>query len=287
MNIGRGSITFEAKAKRIKMLPEDFDRIATFVRTEAGLQFTTQKASMMESRLIKRLRKLNINSFNEYCTLIETPSQTAERRELISALTTNVTSFFREPHHFDTLVKEVIPPLIARLKKGKPVRIWSAGCSRGHEPYSLAMTFSEMLPEIAKYDFLILASDIDTQVLHTAREGTYDESDLNAVPNSYIEKYFFQNHTTLQIDPDVRKLVRFNPLNLLQEWPMKTQFNVIFCRNVVIYFDQKTQNVLWPKFEAATCPGGWLFIGHSERLTSSAAPSFQSAGMTSYQKSSR
>ncbi|WP_082005656.1 CheR family methyltransferase [Halocynthiibacter namhaensis] len=250
---------------RIKMLPEEFERIAAFAQSEAGLQFTTQKAPMMESRLIKRLKKLHINNFSEYCSLIEDPDQQDERSQLISALTTNVTSFFREPHHFATLSGEVIPPLVEKLKSGKPVRIWSAGCSRGHEAYSLAMEFSEQLPNISNYDFRILASDIDTQVLKTARAGSYDRSDLGGTPEEYVQKYFEALGDSLKVIPETRKLIRFNPLNLLQDWPMKTQFDVIFCRNVVIYFDQQTQDTLWPKFETATRPGGWLFIGHSER----------------------
>lgn len=235
---------------------------------------------------MKRLRALGLSSFSEYCQLIEDPNETPERNELISALTTNVTSFFREPHHFDTLRQSVIPHLGERIRSGSPVRIWSAGCSRGHEPYSIAMELLSGIPDLIHSDIMILASDIDPKVLQIARAGLYDEVDLQSLPAGYLERFFTPDDKSYRVSDDLRKMIRFNPLNLLQPWPMKNQFDVIFCRNVVIYFDQETQDTLWPRFQDATRKNGWLFIGHSERLTSSAAPQYESAGMTTYQKKS-
>lgn len=268
------------------MRDDDFQRIAKFAKSEAGLLFTQQKAPMMESRLIKRLKVLGLNSFEEYCTLIETSGDTNEKTELISALTTNVTSFFREPHHFKILMEQVIPELKKRLELGEPVRIWSAGCSRGHEPYSIAMQLYDAIPNLAIYDLKILATDIDPKVLLFARQGVYDTTELANLPDGYKEKFFSKTLSGAQINTEIRQLIKFNPLNLLKDWPMKNQFDLIFCRNVVIYFDQDTQDSLWPKFQNANRKEGWLFIGHSERLTNAVAPDYRSAGMTAYQKQS-
>ncbi|MGB0901043.1 CheR family methyltransferase [Halocynthiibacter sp.] len=279
-------IALTETSQRLKMRDDDFQRIAKFAKSEAGLLFTQQKAPMMESRLIKRLKVLGLNSFEEYCTLIETSGDTNEKTELISALTTNVTSFFREPHHFKILMEQVIPELKKRLELGEPVRIWSAGCSRGHEPYSIAMQLYDAIPNLAIYDLKILATDIDPKVLLFARQGVYDTTELANLPDGYKEKFFSKTLSGAQINTEIRQLIKFNPLNLLKDWPMKNQFDLIFCRNVVIYFDQDTQDSLWPKFQNANRKEGWLFIGHSERLTNAVAPDYRSAGMTAYQKQS-
>ncbi len=285
MNIEPQNLTRNVSV-RIKMGADEFRRISSFVKSEAGLLFTEQKAPMMESRLIKRLRKLGLSSFNDYCDLIENPDETQERSELISALTTNVTSFFREPHHFETLRTDVIPQLQKRKREGHPIRVWSAGCSRGHEPYSIAMELLAADPAFSQHDLMILASDIDPKVLQVARQGIYETADLQSLPEGFQERFFTTSGDSNRINAELREMIRFNPLNLLQPWPMKTQFDIIFCRNVVIYFDQSTQDTLWPKFQNATRKDGWLFIGHSERLTAAAAPQYASVGMTTYQKTS-
>lgn len=199
MNIEPHNFTPNSQG-RIKLDKSEFSRISDFVKSVAGLQFTEQKAPMMESRLIKRLRALGLSSFSEYCQLIEDPNETQERNELISALTTNVTSFFREPHHFDTLRQKVIPHLGERIRSGSPVRIWSAGCSRGHEPYSIAMELLSGIPDLIHSDIMVLASDIDPKVLQIARAGLYDEADLQSLPAGYLERFFTRDDKSFRVN---------------------------------------------------------------------------------------
>ncbi len=248
---------------------KSFKTIADLAYRESGLTLVAEKSSMVQSRLRHRLRDLGLASFSAYCDLIQSDAGRVERGHLISALTTNVSHFFRERHHFETLSNE-LDRLLPRLRMGGAMRIWSAGCSNGQEALSAAVTMLEHTPTIHEMDLLILATDIDPQVVQFARHGVYPERLMGGVPAHLRAKYFRQNgagdDTTYEAVPAVRDMVRYNQLNLLGDWPMSRAFDVIFCRNVVIYFDVATQEKLWPRFRQALDPVGVMFLGHSERI---------------------
>ena len=266
---------------------EDFRKIAAMLHADAGIFLPDAKATLVYSRLVKRLRILGLNSFGEYCALVADHAGADERQKMLAALTTNVTRFFREPHHFQHLKDKTLPPLLQAARRGGRVRIWSAGCSRGHEPYSLAMTILSLMPDAGDHDVRILASDIDPNVVAEGREGAYEASELASVPPAERSKYFHPVDSASgkqsRATEDLRRLVSFRELNLIGHWPMKGPFDVIFCRNVVIYFDEDTQAKIWSRFAPLLKPGGLLCIGHSERLTGPALPRFESVGITTYQ----
>lgn len=266
---------------------EVFRRLARLVHRESGIRLTEAKRSLIVSRLSRRLRALGLSDFAEYCALVEAEAGAEERGRMISALTTNVTRFFREEHHFRQLRDEILPPLIAHARAGGRVRLWSAGCSTGEEPYSLAITLVERFPDAAAHDVRILASDIDPCVIETARRGRYPASSAAALPAELRRRYLMPCKDApdqVELEGTLRALISFRELNLLSRWPFRGRFDVIMCRNVVIYFDAPTQEMLWPRFAEALAPGGHLFIGHSERLTSSAASLFRNTGVTAYRR---
>ncbi|WP_111431575.1 protein-glutamate O-methyltransferase CheR [Rhodobacteraceae bacterium DSL-40] len=276
--------------QEIRLTPEVFRRIARAVREYAGISLPESKMALVQARLAKRLRALGMTDFAPYCALIEGRSDEAlaERQELITAITTNVTRFFREPHHFDMLRTRVLPPLIEHARKGGRVRLWSAGCSTGEEPYSIALTMLDMASDAGRHDIKILATDLDRAVLATANRGIYPERALEAVPAT-LRKAHFQprtegNETGFAVGPAARALISFRQLNLTLPFPMRGSFDVIFCRNVVIYFDAETELSVWKAFSERLPPGGWLFVGHSERINTLALPMFASDGVTSYRR---
>lgn len=273
--------------KNLEMRPQDFNRIREILYAESGIAVSEAKTSLIQSRLAKRLRELGMSKFSEYTDLLSGADGLDERMTLISALTTNVTNFFREPHHFEHLREAVFPSLRQRLSDGGRVRFWSAGCSTGQEPYSISMTMLPLLAEYKKADFRILASDIDPKVVAHGHEATYREDLLDGIPGPLRKKYLEaapNEPGSLRFVRHIRELVVFKQLNLLKPWPMKGQFDVIFCRNVVIYFDQETRNRLWLRFAQQLAPGGVLFIGHSERLEASFNDYFENIGPTTYQR---
>jgi chemotaxis protein methyltransferase CheR len=268
----------------------DFSAIAKRAYKEFGLHLPDTKKDLVYSRLIKRLRHLGLADFSSYCALLESPDGAAEQTELLSALTTNVTNFFREAHHFKTLHETVLPPLLQAARTGKRVRLWSAGCSAGQEPYSIAFTILDLLPDVAKFNVRILATDIDPEILKKAERGIYPNGELKAIPEPARSKYLDHdksNNGNFSISQKARDLVRFGELNLMREWPMRGSFDVIFCRNVAIYFDKQTQARLWHRFNTTLADGGYLFIGHSERVAGPAESSLQTVGITTYQKTVR
>lgn len=264
-----------------------FARIATIAHREAGLAISASKSAMVRTRLSRRLRALGLRTFEDYCSHIESPEGRGEVAQLISALTTNVSHFFREGHHFEILKTQVLPPLVARARAGERVRVWSAGCSNGQEPYSIAMAMVEAgMPLEA--DVKILASDIDPNVVGLARSGFYAEEMMSGLSDElrarHFEKAVKDRKPGWQIDDRVRNAVAFRVLNLLDKWPMQGRFDAIFCRNVVIYFDAETKDKLWHRFANQLVPGGWLFIGHSERLSPGAQSLFSGQGITAYRR---
>lgn len=264
---------------------EDFRQIAAMLHADSGIFLSEQKESLVYSRLVKRLRALGLSSFKDYCALVADPSGTAERQKMLAALTTNVTRFFREPHHFAYLKETVLPPLLQAAKRGGRVRIWSAGCSKGQEPYSIAMTVLSLMPDATNYDVKILATDIDPYVLQEGRDGIYDKAELEDMPKPERLRFFApvaSSGSSFSVSEDMRRIVSFKELNLIGQWPVKGPFNVIFCRNVVIYFNEDTQSKIWDRFSSLLAPQGLLCIGHSERLSGPALPHFKPTGTTMY-----
>ncbi|GES50517.1 chemotaxis protein methyltransferase [Rhizobium sp. NBRC 114257] len=264
----------------------DLSEIAAMIYSDAGISLNESKASLVYSRLSKHIRALGLSGFRDYCQLVSSPAGSAARREMLSHLTTNFTRFFRENHHFDHLRDEVLPGLLARAKAGGRVRIWSAACSDGQEPYSIALTVLALMPNVADFDFKILATDIDPKILGLARAGAYDESSLETVSPAMRKQWFqevnVQGRRKFQIDDRVKRLITFNELNLLGQWPFKGLFDVIFCRNVVIYFDEPTQTKIWTRFAGQLQDAGHLYIGHSERVAGEAKHVFDNIGITTY-----
>jgi chemotaxis protein methyltransferase CheR len=240
-----------------------FGEISRTVYDVAGIRLRPGKEGLVRSRLARRLRALGAGSYGEYLARVRADATGRELAEMVDALTTNKTSFFREPAHFDYLRERVLPALPAR----EPLRMWSAGCSTGEEPYSLAMVLRESLPDLARRDVRLLATDISSRVLAPARAGRYADAAVADVPPELLRRHFLRAGGAWEVAPAVRSLVTFARLNLMAVWPMRGPFEAIFCRNVMIYFDKPTQQELVARFHALLAPGGHLFVGHAESLS--------------------
>ncbi len=264
---------------------EDFRHIAQVLHSHAGIALNESKAALVYSRLAKRLRALGLRSFRDYCALIQGIEGVDERQAMTAALTTNVTRFYREPHHFEHLRDVVMPVLAERARAGQRVRLWSAACSNGQEPYSMAMTVLSVLPEAADLDVRILATDIDPNMVAEGLAGVYSEEAPEAAPSMLRHRWFDRaagRPGYLSASPTLRRLVAFRELNLIGDWPMRGRFDVIFCRNVVIYFDDATQERVWSRFLPMMTPDATLYIGHSERVSGPAAARLTTSGLTTY-----
>lgn len=265
----------------------DFEAISAMVHADFGLHLQSSKKALVFSRLARRVRELGLPDFASYVAHVKSKEGSDEKGNMLSALTTNVTQFFRESHHFEQLRTEVFPRLIQQARDGTRVRLWSAACSAGQEPYSMAATLLSLCPDAAKLDIKILATDIDPVILAKAREGRYPIEELEAIPRPLREVATRQvpgSAKEFEISPAVKQLVTFNIVNLIGEWPMKGSFDVILCRNVAIYFDKSTQARLWQRLNHILKPGGYLMIGHSERLSDDQNSDFTSVGITAYRK---
>jgi chemotaxis protein methyltransferase CheR len=265
----------------------NLQEIAAMIYSDAGIYLNESKASLVYSRLSKHIRQLGLRGFNEYCSLVSSPAGAAERKEMLSFLTTNFTRFFRENHHFEHLRNDVLPGLINKAKSGGRVRIWCAASSDGQEPYSIALTVLQSFPNAADYDFRILATDIDPKILALARAGCYDENSVETVEAGLRRQYFTEvdvnGRRKFQVDDRLKKLITYNELNLIApSWPFKGKFDVIFCRNVVIYFDEPTQVKIWNRFSELLVDKGHLYIGHSERVSGPSKGLFDNIGVTTY-----
>ena len=242
----------------------EFGRISAFVKTVCGINLHTGKKELVKARLAKRIRELDLHSFDDYFDYVHADASGVELTVMLDRLSTNLTYFFREAQHF-----ALIPKLVGENAATKKMRVWSAGCSSGEEPYSLAICLSEAIGG-GGYDVKVLATDISTRVLATARKGVYHSERLREVPGGLVGRHF----TMIQARPDrvyrvndeLRSQVAFARLNLMENWPMTGPFDAIFCRNVMIYFDKSTQARLVERFERLLRPGGMLFVGHSESL---------------------
>lgn len=260
----------------------DFRFLTGLAQSKTGIVLPDQKKDMVYGRLARRLRVLGLQSFREYCDLLQSDGGPDEMSHLVNAITTNLTSFFREKHHFDHLHDRLAEMTRKNFDGGK-LRIWSAGCSSGMEPYSIAMTVRAAIPALHKWDARILATDIDSNMLEKGQGGEYGVKDVETVPESYRKFFRPSGADQVSMSEELRSLISFKRLNLLDDWPMKGAFDFIFCRNVAIYFDKETKRKIFEKYAALLKPDGWLYIGHSENLQG-VTGLFSLAGRTSYRR---
>ncbi|HLT77057.1 MAG TPA: protein-glutamate O-methyltransferase [Ferrovibrio sp.] len=247
---------------------EDYAFLRAMLKERTGIELGPTKHNMVYARLAKRLRRLGMQSFRQYIEFIGSDAGREELGATLNALTTNLTKFFRENHHFEHLAGQALQEIRARAATGgRRLRIWSAGCSSGEEPYSIAITLLRAMPDIKQWDARILATDIDTEMVRRGAEGVYNASALEGIPHEIASKYFEPHGPDkVRLCAEARALISFKYLNLIEPWPMKGPFDVIFCRNVVIYFDKDTQRTLFDRYANLLAPGGFLYIGHSENL---------------------
>lgn len=263
---------------------KDFNRVKTLVYDFAGIDLNESKKNLVYNRLAKRIRILEMQRFSQYLDYVEETGED-EFVHLINAITTNLTFFFRENHHFEHMAKQVIPELLEKNKATKKIRIWSAGCSTGEEPYSLAIVLKETVP--AGWDARVLATDLATTVVETAQRGVYDIERLKGVSEERKKRWFLRGKGNqagmVKVKPELQEIIDFGQINLMNEWPIKGKMDVIFCRNVVIYFDKPTQVRLFNRYADLLTDNGHLFIGHSESLYK-VSDRFELLGQTIYRK---
>jgi chemotaxis protein methyltransferase CheR len=260
--------------KQAVMSEREFTRLSEFIYKTCGIKLPSGKRTMLEARLSKRLRVLGLKGYDAYCDyLFSDDGMHEELVSMIDLVTTNKTEFFRESPHFDYLARHAVPDLMRRHGAGmqRPFVIWSAGCSTGEEPYTLAMVLSELAAVHRGFRFLILATDISTRVLDAAKNAVYDEEKVGPVPDALRRKYLLRGKNAksglYRIVPELRELVRFRRLNFMDgDFGMREPMDVIFCRNVIIYFDRPTQERLLKRFCSHLFEGGYLFMGHSETV---------------------
>lgn len=251
-----------------QLTPADFDRIRELVRQHTGIALSEAKRQLVYGRLSRRLRALKMSSFKEYIALLERGEPT-ELEEFTNAVTTNLTSFFREPHHFEYLAREMLPKLVGKDSGAKRLRIWCCAASTGEEPYTLAMVLREAGALLSGWDAKLLCTDLDSNVLAHGAAGLYTEERFQTMTAARRSKWFDEvpgDPPRYQAHDELRSLITFKQLNLMHEWPMKGPFDAIFCRNVIIYFDKDTQRKLFERMARLQRPGDYLFLGHSESL---------------------
>lgn len=265
----------------ISLSEREFSRIKNRVYKVAGISLSDAKRTLVVSRLSKIVRALGLASFDDYVDFLEKGASASDGQDFVNALTTNLTRFYREDHHFDHL-RSFVGTLMSERPRGTRLRIWSAGCSTGQEPYTIGMDLLAAYPELKRWDFRILATDIDTAVIAKAARGIYPENELSGLSSERARMLQRLGDGTVQVPQAARELVAFKPLNLIAEWPMKGPFDAIFCRNVAIYFDKPTQGAVFGRLGKLLAPGGFLYIGHSENL-GSGGDGFRLVGKTIYQ----
>lgn len=270
----------------IQLGDQEFNFIRTVVEKNAGIVLNVSKRQLVQGRLARRIRELGLSTFTEYCDLVRNGGP-EELVGLINAITTNVTSFFRESHHFEALAGVMLPEAMGRNERSRRLRIWSAGCSSGEEPYSIAMAAAEYFTNARGWDFKILATDIDSEILNTAAKGEYPAERLQGVSDERRQRWFVAGVGThagqVRVKPELQTMITFRTLNLMGEWPMHGPFDVIFCRNVMIYFDQPTRERLLVRYAQLLADGGYLCLGHSESIHMQHAH-FKLVGRTIYRK---
>lgn len=265
----------------------EFNRIRELVREHTGISLSEAKRQLVYGRLTRRLRTLRMQGFGDYIELLE-KADPVELEQFTNAITTNLTSFFRESHHFDHLAAQVLPDIARRLQGSGRLRIWSCASSTGEEPYSIAMVLREKQAQLAGIDAKILATDLDSNVLATGAAGVYAAERLQTVSKARTARFFHEGSGSqlgkFKVDAILPELITFKQLNLMHEWPMRGPFDVIFCRNVIIYFDKATQKVLFERMAELQRPGDILYLGHSESLYR-VTDKYELVGRTIYKRS--
>ena len=274
------------QTREFEFTDDNFQRIRRFVSEHTGIVLSDAKKNMVYGRLSKRIRKGGFDNFTAFCNAIDEGVE-QEQEFLINAITTNLTSFFRENHHFEFLANTIIPELVKEKGRHKRLRIWSAGCSTGEEPYSIAITLQEALPNFEQWDVKILATDLDANVIEHGKQGIYRTDRIEGLTPARIKRCFHRgrgkNADMVKVKDELKRMIHFKRLNLLDEWPMKGPFDLMFCRNVVIYFDKPTQKVLFARYENILKSRAYMFIGHSESLYK-VTTDFESLKHTTYRK---
>ena len=268
---------------------EDFHAFCRIVKEMTGIKLNDSKRELVYGRIARRLRALGLGGFGEYRQLLES-GDSNEAVEFCNAMTTNLTSFFREARHLDYLRDEVFPAYRSLPANRRRIRIWSAGCSTGEEPYSIAMVVLECFPDLPEWDIKILASDVDSHVLATAERGIYASDRIKGIDAPRMQRFFrdvgHAGTAAVEVDPALKRLVTFRRVNLMQELPMSGPLDVIFCRNVVIYFDKETQRDMFGRFSRLQRGGDLLFIGHSENLLN-VSEDYSLLGKSMYRRNSQ
>ncbi len=277
------------KEREFKLTDQEFKKLTGLVHGLTGIVLGDHKKDMVYGRLARRLRELGMQSFSQYCDLLDSKKASDEMGFLVNAITTNLTKFFRESHHFDNLSQHLSKVAMDRHRRNTDpnVLVWSAGCSSGEEPYSIASTIRSKVASLKGWNVKILATDLDTNMLNTGRNGIYKDEALKNLPEKYLpvlREACKQKDGMLYMKDSIKEMIHFKQLNLLHEWPMKRKYDVIFCRNVLIYFDTPTKDNLVKRYSEMLRPGGMLFLGHSETLLNKPA-AIELIGQTSYVKS--
>jgi chemotaxis protein methyltransferase CheR len=282
-----GRILTEHRALEHQLSEKEFKFICKLVHDTTGIVLDERKREMVYRRLMRRTRELKIVSFSAYCQFLS-DRKDEELPNFVNAITTNLTSFFREQHHFSYLKDVFFPAHQQKFSAQRRLRIWSAACSTGEEPYSLAITLKQALgADLDHWDARILATDLDTNVLSTAKGGVYHVDRIKGLPESVCKRWFMRgvgdNSNCVKVDPDLSRLIVFKQLNLLEDWPVRGPFDVIMCRNVLIYFDKPTQQQLVQRFCELLRPQGLLILGHSESIAKQFSY-FEARGHTIFEK---
>lgn len=265
-----------AYRKEYLLTDSDFSYLSKLAGEVAGISLSSGKRELIYGRLVKRLRALDLKDFKSYCLLLKEGEEEGgnkdERTHFINSITTNVTSFFRENHHFEFMAESLLPELISKKSAdSRPrLRIWSAGCSSGREPYSIAMVLKECVPDIERWDVKILATDLDSNILEVAKTAIYPKDHVKEISLDRRKRWFQVgcgvNENSIKVIDEIKNMVTYRKLNLTEKWPMKGPFDIIFCRNVTIYFDRDTRVTLLDNFAEYLGNEGCLFVGHSESL---------------------
>ncbi|MBL4791164.1 MAG: protein-glutamate O-methyltransferase [Kordiimonadaceae bacterium] len=277
------------KARTLKFRQSEFKALQELVYKRTGIKLKDGKKEMVYMRISRRIRALGLEGFKDYLTYLTSKEGVVETVDFVNAITTNLTRFFRESHHFTHLRKEVLNGKVEGNRRGllkKKIRIWSAACSSGMEPYSIAMTVLASIPKGCGWDVQILATDIDTNMLEKGKLGVYSEGDMKDVPKPLLRRFVnFENGNAIMSD-EIKAIVHFKHLNLIEAWPIKSYFDAVFCRNVMIYFDNETQIRLVSRFVDQIDDQGMLYVGHAEALTAT-NPNLVNVGRSCFQVNSQ
>jgi chemotaxis protein methyltransferase CheR len=281
-----GTAVIAPRDREFSFEEADFIALRDLVREVTGISLTDAKRELVYGRIARRLRVLGLGSFAAYRELLRSDTG-GELVEFCNAMTTNLTAFFREGHHFEALREVLLLPRVADAHASRRLRLWCAGCSSGEEPYSLAMTLCEAIPDWKRWDIRILATDIDSQILATAARGVYPQDRIKGLSPQRLRSFFTElegeRGPLYQVSPELAGLITFKQLNLMDPLPMSGPLDAIFCRNVIIYFDKETQRNLFARIAPLQRPGDLLFLGHSESLFK-VSDAYALLGRTAYRR---